>query len=158
MMTKKNKIKIKAFNSLDIFGLFVMIAAATIWVPHSLPFFFDKFNLQMLGLVFFLPLAVLALFYGDEVGFAFARLAHKWFGKRGSWLGILMLMVVQAVCEALCMGHEYYIAGYPYNLCLNENCVLVELPMATLIYTIMTTLLFLPAYWTAGKYALASRK
>lgn len=152
------KQSVEAFNPFRFFELFVLVAAATIWVPHTLPFFMDKFNLQMVWLVLFLPLAILALFYGDGVGMAFAGLFHKWFGRKWSWLGFVMLLFVQAGCEALALGHEYYIAGYPYNLCLDGNCVAVELPMVILIYSIITTLLFLPAYWTVGKYALVNRK
>lgn len=153
----RNKKSIEAFNPLRIFELFVLIAASTIWVPHTLPFFMDKFNWQMIFLVLFLPLAVLALFFGDGVGVAFAGLAHK-IGRKWLWLGIVMLMLVQACCVALSLGHEYYIAGYPYNLCINNSCVAVELQTAIMIYTIITTLLFLPAYWTAVKYTIVNKK
>jgi hypothetical protein len=157
-MVKKNKSQIEAFNPLRFFALFVLMAAATIWVPHTLPFFFDKFNWQMIWLVLFLPLAVLGLFYGDSVGYAFAGLARKWFGRKRTWLGFVMLLLVQAGCEALCIGHETCLAGYPFSLCLNDNCALVELPTAILIYSIVMTLLFLPAYWAAFKYVLANKK
>ena len=157
-MVKKNKSQIEAFNPLRFFALFVLMAAATIWVPHTLPFFFDKFNWQMIWLVLFLPIAVLGLFYGDGVGYAFAGLAHKWFGRKGVWFGFVMLLLVQSGCEALCIGHEMCLAGYPFNLCLNDNCALIELPTAILIYSIVTTLLFLPAYWAAFKYVLANKK
>lgn len=141
----------KATSKPIIISLIFFVAIVIIWVPHTLPLFSNIASMQLFVAFFLAPLAIAGLFLSYSSGISLAKFNYKRVAKGELFLPYFILLIIQVLCIGACIMHEVALAGYPFKTCFSV-CQEIKMPTAIVAYSIVSTVLFLPAYVGIYRY------
>ena len=147
----QNDIPKKATNRPKIISLIFFIVIVIIWVPHTLPFFKNMASVQIFAAIFLAPLAIVRLSLSYDSGMSLAKFNYKRIMEGKLFLPYCILLIIHFLCIGACILHELILAGYPFKMCF-DYCYQIEMPTAIIAYSIVSTVLFLPAYCAIYRY------
>lgn len=146
-----NNIPKKAISKSNIVSLIFFIIIVIIWVPYTLPIFTNTASTQVFAAIFLAPLAIVGLFLAYNSGIALAKYNYGRVVKGNLFLPYLILVAVHIGCVGGCLIRELTLAGYPFKLCF-DSCSQIKMTTAVMAYSIVSTVLFLPAYCAICRY------
>lgn len=141
----------KAVSKPGVVSLIFFIIIVILWVPHTLPFFKNMASVQIFAAVFLAPLAIVGLFLAYDSGIALAKYNYDRVLEGNLFLPYLILLAIHIGCIVGCLVHESILAGYPFKMCF-DYCQQIEITTAVMAYSIVSTVLFLPAYCAIYRY------
>lgn len=147
----QNNIPKKAISKPNVDSLIFFIFIVIIWVPHTLPFFANVASAQIFVAIFLAPLAIVGLFLAYNSGIALAKYNYGRVVKGNLFLPYLILAAVHIGCVGGCLIRELNLVGYPFKLCF-DFCQQIKMTTAVMAYSIVSTVLFLPAYCAIYRY------
>ncbi len=148
----QNSIPKKAISRPGVVSLIFFVIIVIMWVPLTLPFFINKPGVQGIFAIILAPLALVGLFLAYNSGIELAKYNYNYVVKGNLFLPYLVLVIIHIGCIGACLIHEMFFAGYPpFKVCF-DYCHLVEMPTAIMAYSIVSTVLFLPAYCAIYRY------
>ena len=146
-----NNIPKKAYSKPGVACISFLIIIVVLWVPHTLPLFKNMASVQIFAMFAFLPLAIGGLFLSYYTGLSLAKFNFKRVARGKLHLPYLILFIIHIICIGLCIVHELALAGYPFKMCF-DYCYEIEMPTAIIVYSIVSTIMFLPAYYAIYQY------
>lgn len=146
----QNNIPKKAISKPNVVSLIFFIIIVIIWVPHTLPFFTTA-SAQIFVAILLAPLAIVGLFLAYNSGITLAKYNYGRVVKGNLFLPYLILVAVHIGCVGGCLIRELNLVGYPFKLCF-DSCYQIEMTTAIMAYSIVSTVLFLPAYCAICRY------
>lgn len=142
----------RAFTKPSVLSIVFFILITIIWVPNTLPFFTNMASLQIFAAIFLAPLAVVALvFLSYNTGLSLAKYNYDKVKKGNLVFPYAILLVMHVLCILCCIVLEIILVGYPFGACF-DTCQYIEMTTAIFAYSIVTTVLFLPAYYAIYRY------
>ena len=108
-------------------------------------------SVQIFAAVFLAPLAIAGLFLAYDSGIALAKYNYDRVLEGNLFLPYLILLAIHIGCIVGCLVHESILAGYPFKMCF-DYCQQIEITTAVMAYSIVSTVLFLPAYCAIYRY------
>ena len=147
----QNNIPKKATSRPKIISLIFFIIIVVIWVPHTLPFFKNMASVQLFAAIFLAPLAIVGLFLSYNSGISLAKFNYERVAKGKLFVPYGILLIIHVLCIGVCILNELILAGYPFRMCF-DTCQYIEMPTAIMAYSIVSTVLFLPAYFAIYRY------
>lgn len=147
----QNNIPKKAISEPNVVSLIFFIIIVIIWVPHTLPIFKNVASTQVFAAIFLAPLAIVGLFLAYNSGIALAKYNYGQVVKGNLFLPYLILIAIHIGCVGGCLIRELNLAGYPFKMCF-DSCYQIEMTTAVMAYSIVSTVLFLPAYCAIYRY------
>ena len=129
-----------------ITSLTLFILIVVIWTPHTLPFFKNAASMQAFLAIILIPLPIIGLFLSYNAGLSLIKLSREQIAENKSFTPSLMLLFIHIGCIVLCILHELVLTGYPIKLCF-DSCEPINIFTVILAYSIVSTILFLPAYF-----------
>lgn len=141
----------KAVSKPGVVSLIFFIIIVILWAPHTLPFFKNMASVQIFAAVFLAPLAIVGLFLAYDSGIALAKYNYDRVLEGNLFLPYLILLAIHIGCIVGCLVHESILAGYPFKMCF-DYCQQIEITTAVMAYSIVSTVLFLPAYCAIYRY------
>lgn len=141
----------KAVSKPGVVSLIFFIIIVILWVPHTLPFFKNMASVQIFAAVFLAPLAIVGLFLAYDSGIVLAKYNYDRVLEGNLFLPYLILLAIHIGCIVGCLVHESILAGYPFKMCF-DYCQQIEITTAVMAYSIVSTVLFLPAYCAIYRY------
>lgn len=146
-----NNIPKRAVSKPKIISLIFFIIIVIIWVPHTLPFFKNMASVQIFVAIFLAPLAIAGLFLSYNSGISLAKFNYKRVAKGKLFVPYGILLIIHVLCIGACILHELILVGYPFKMCF-DYCQQIEMPTAITAYSIVSSVLFLPAYCAIYSY------
>ena len=147
----QNNMPKKAISEPNVVSLIFFIIIVIIWVPHTLPFFTNTASMQVFAAIFLAPLAIVGLFLAYNSGIALAKYNYGRVVKSNLFLPYLILVAVHIGCVGGCLIRELILVGYPFKMCF-DHCYQIKMTTAVMAYSIVSTVLFLPAYYAIYRY------
>jgi hypothetical protein len=147
----QNNIPKKAISKPNVVSLIYFIIIVIIWVPHTLPIITNTASMQDIVAIFLAPLAIVGLFLAYNSGIALAKYNYGRVVKGNLFLPYLILAAVHIGCVGGCLIRELNLVGYPFKLCF-DFCQQIKMTTAVIAYSIVSTVLFLPAYCAIYRY------
>jgi hypothetical protein len=146
-----NNIPKRAVSKPKIISLAFFIIIVVIWVPHTLPFFKNMASMQIFAAIFLAPLAIVGLFLSYDSGISLAKFYYRRVAKGKLFVPYGILLIIHVLCIGACILHERILVGYPFKMCV-DHCQQIEMPTAIMAYSIVSSVLFLPAYCAIYRY------
>ena len=147
----QNDIPKRAISKPSIVSLVLFVIIVIIWTPHTLPFFKNMASVQVIFAICLTPLAITGLFLAYNSGIALAKYNYNWVVRGNLFLPYFILATIHIGCIGGCLIHELILVGYPFKMCF-DTCQQIDLTTAITAYLIVSTLLFLPAYYAIYRY------
>ena len=141
----------RAVSKPKIISSIFFIIIVVIWVPHTLPFFENMASAQIFIAIFLAPLAIAGLFLSYNSGISLAKYNYEQVVKGKLFVPYGILLIIHVLCIGACILHELMLAGYPFKMCF-DFCQQIEMPAAIMAYSIVSSVLFLPAYCAIYRY------
>ena len=141
----QNNIPRKAITKPSAVSLIFFVIIVIIWVPHTLPFFKNMASVQIFAAFLLAPLAIVGLFLAYNSGVTLAKYNYSQVVKGNLFLPYLILAAIHIGCIEGCLVHELILVGYPFKMCF-DYCYQIEMSTAVMAYSIVSTVLFSPAY------------
>ena len=144
------KLPKRAFTKPSIVAVVFFIIILLILIPNTIALYKNAASAQVINLFFLSPLVLPGLFCAYHTGLAIGKFSYtKW--HKGLPVSILVLIIMQITCIALCVGIEIALAGYPIRMCF-DICQNAEMIDAIASYSLFSTISFLPAYYASWRY------
>ena len=147
----QNKVPKRAISRPKTGSLKGLIVIVLIWVPHTLPLLMNMAALQLIFMMVLAPLAIVGLFLSYNAGLSAAKQNYEQVSKGELSKTYWKLIAIQLLCVVGCLVIEEMLTGYPYKMCF-DTCLRVKLFDAIIAYLKVTTVMFIPAYYSIYRY------
>ncbi len=142
----QNNIPKRAISRPNVISSIFFIIILLIYVPNTL-----FAGVQLFFAIYLAPLAIVELFLAYSFGIVLAKYNYNRVKRGNLFLPYLILVVIHIVCIAVCLAIEFWLAGYPIKDCF-DTCTKIDTITAVVRYSIVSSVLFLPAYCAIFQY------
>lgn len=126
------------------------IVSIIVWAPHTLPFFANTHGIQTIYAVVLLPIGIISFFSSYYSGLTIAKLSYG-IAKNYKFWAYFWQILINITCIITCFIIEVVLAGNPIQMCF-DYCFEINISTAIICYSIVTTIILLPGYFSIQRY------